>query len=69
MVEQLDFTKQFILKKSSLMFSYAFKKNYPNQRNQKPLFCREIIDIDANTGGYNFQSAWSTGNIAGKLKN
>ncbi len=29
----------------------------------------EIIDIDANTGGYNFQLAWSTGNIAGKLKN
>jgi predicted Rossmann fold flavoprotein len=30
-------------------------------------FVGEILDIDAITGGYNFQSAWSTGYIAGKL--
>jgi predicted Rossmann fold flavoprotein len=31
-------------------------------------FAGEIMDIDAITGGYNFQAAWSTGFIAGKLK-
>ena len=29
-------------------------------------FCGEIIDIDADTGGYNLQAAFSTGIIAGK---
>ena len=30
-------------------------------------FAGEVLDIDAVTGGYNFQAAWSTGFIAGKL--
>lgn len=30
-------------------------------------FAGEILDIDAITGGYNFQAAWTTGFIAGKL--
>jgi len=30
-------------------------------------FAGEIMDIDGITGGYNFQSAWTTGFIAGKL--
>ena len=29
-------------------------------------FCGEIIDIDADTGGYNLQAAFSTGRAAGK---
>ena len=31
-------------------------------------FAGEVLDIDAVTGGYNFQAAWSTGFIAGKLE-
>lgn len=31
-------------------------------------FCGEIMDIDGITGGYNFQAAWTTGFIAGKLQ-
>ncbi len=31
-------------------------------------FAGEILDIDAITGGYNFQWAWTSGYIAGKLK-
>jgi predicted Rossmann fold flavoprotein len=31
-------------------------------------FAGEVMDIDAITGGYNFQSAWTTGFIAGQLK-
>lgn len=30
-------------------------------------FAGEVLDIDAITGGYNFQAAWSTGFIAGRL--
>jgi len=26
-----------------------------------------VMDIDGITGGYNFQAAWTTGFIAGKL--
>ena len=31
-------------------------------------FAGEVLDIDAITGGYNLQAAWTTGFIAGKLK-
>ena len=30
-------------------------------------FAGEVMDIDAITGGYNFQAAWTTGFIAGQL--
>ena len=30
-------------------------------------FAGEVLDIDAVTGGYNLQAAWSTGFVAGKL--
>lgn len=30
-------------------------------------FAGELLDIDGITGGYNFQAAWTTGYIAGKL--
>ena len=30
-------------------------------------FAGEVIDVDAITGGYNFQAAWSGGYCAGKL--
>jgi predicted flavoprotein YhiN len=30
-------------------------------------FAGEILDIDAITGGFNLQAAWTTGFIAGKL--
>lgn len=29
-------------------------------------FAGEVLDIDAVTGGYNFQSAWTTGFVAGR---
>ena len=31
-------------------------------------FAGEVLDIDANTGGYNLQIAFSTGRLAGLLK-
>ncbi len=30
-------------------------------------FAGEVLDIDGITGGFNFQAAWTTGSIAGKL--
>ncbi|MDQ3099916.1 MAG: NAD(P)/FAD-dependent oxidoreductase [Bacteroidota bacterium] len=30
-------------------------------------FAGEVLDIDGITGGFNFQAAWSTGSVAGKL--
>jgi predicted Rossmann fold flavoprotein len=30
-------------------------------------FVGELLDVDGITGGYNFQAAWTTGYIAGKL--
>jgi predicted flavoprotein YhiN len=29
-------------------------------------FCGEVMDIDADTGGYNLQAAFSTGYLAGQ---
>jgi len=29
-------------------------------------FAGEVIDLDANTGGFNLQIAWSTGWLAGQ---
>ncbi|MBP3297248.1 MAG: NAD(P)/FAD-dependent oxidoreductase, partial [Lachnospiraceae bacterium] len=29
-------------------------------------FAGEVIDVDAHTGGYNLQIAWSTGHLAGE---
>ncbi len=34
--------------------------------NKGLYFCGEIIDVDADTGGYNLQAAFSTGYLAGK---
>ena len=31
-------------------------------------FAGEVMDIAGITGGYNFQAAWTTGYIAGRLK-
>lgn len=31
-------------------------------------FAGEVLDIDGITGGFNFQAAWTTGHIAGKLE-
>ena len=31
-------------------------------------FAGEVIDVDAFTGGFNLQIAWSTGYLAGKVQ-
>ena len=43
----------------------------PNSMESKKIpglyFTGELLDIDGVTGGFNFQAAWTTGFIAGKL--
>ena len=47
----------------SINFSTMESKVVPNL-----YFAGEVMDVDGITGGYNFQAAWTTGFIAGKLK-
>lgn len=39
-----------------------------SKRCKNLYFCGEVLDIDGITGGYNFQSAWTTAFIAGRLQ-
>ena len=47
----------------SIDFKTMSSREYPNL-----YFAGELTDIDGITGGYNFQSAWTTGFIAGRLR-
>ncbi|MFT6336216.1 MAG: putative Rossmann fold flavoprotein [Halioglobus sp.] len=46
----------------SINFKTMASREYPNL-----YFAGELTDVDGITGGYNFQSAWTTGYIAGRL--
>lgn len=39
--------------------------NMQSRRVPGLFFCGEVLDLDGRVGGYNFQSAWSTGRLAG----
>ena len=41
-------------------------KTMQSRRTPGLYFAGEVIDIDVVTGGFNFQSAWTTGHIAGE---
>ena len=41
-------------------------KTMQSRRTPGLYFAGEVIDIDGVTGGFNFQSAWTTGHIAGE---
>jgi len=47
---------------SEVNFKTMATKKYPNL-----YFAGEVLDLDGITGGFNFQAAWTTGYIAGKL--
>ena len=42
-------------------------QNMKSKVSSNIYFAGEILNIDAITGGYNFQAAWSGGYVAGKL--
>ena len=41
-------------------------KSMASKRIEGLFFCGEVMDIDADTGGYNLQAAFSTGHLAGE---
>ena len=43
-------------------------KSMQSKKHPGLYFAGEVIDIDGLTGGFNFQAAWTTGFIAGKLE-
>jgi len=43
-------------------------KTMESKKAEGLYFAGEVIDVDAITGGYNFQAAWSGGYVAGKLQ-
>jgi len=43
-------------------------KTMESKQHKGLYFAGEVIDVDAITGGYNFQAAWSGGYVAGKLQ-
>ncbi|MCT4665473.1 MAG: NAD(P)/FAD-dependent oxidoreductase [Flavobacteriales bacterium] len=42
-------------------------KTLESKNNSNIYFAGEVLDVDGITGGYNFQAAWTTGFVAGKL--
>ncbi len=47
--------------------SMVNKNTMESTQHQGLYFTGEVLDIDGVTGGFNFQAAWSTGFVAGKL--
>src|SRR5690554_4305149 len=48
-------------------FKSMHTKTFKSKVVPNLFFTGEVLDIDAVTGGFNFQAAWTTGFIAGKL--
>jgi hypothetical protein len=46
-------------------FTSYGNKNDGKQKSFRAFFAGEVLDLDGITGGFNFQSAWATGFIAG----
>lgn len=44
----------------------VISKTLESRRVSGMYFCGEVLDVDADTGGYNLQSAFSTGALAGR---
>ena len=47
-------------------FKEIFPASMESRKVQSLYFAGEILDVDALTGGFNLQVAWSTGFLAGK---
>ncbi|HBQ59989.1 MAG TPA: aminoacetone oxidase family FAD-binding enzyme, partial [Balneolaceae bacterium] len=43
-------------------------KTMESRKSPDLYFAGEVLDVDGVTGGFNFQAAWTTGYIAGKLR-
>jgi len=59
--------KESIITKGGIDTNEIFSKTMESKLIENLFFAGEVIDIDANTGGYNLQIAFSTGWLAGRI--
>ena len=54
-----------IITKGGVKVNEVNPSTMESKKVKKLYFCGEVLDLDALTGGYNLQIAWSTGHLAG----
>ncbi len=57
--------KEAIITKGGVKVKEINPSTMESKRVSRLFFCGEVLDLDALTGGYNLQIAWSTGYLAG----
>lgn len=57
--------KEAIITKGGVKVSEVNPSTMESKKVKNLYFCGEVLDLDALTGGYNLQIAWSTGHLAG----
>lgn len=57
--------KEAIITKGGISVKDVNPSTMESKQVQGLYFCGEVLDLDALTGGYNLQIAWSTGHLAG----
>lgn len=57
--------KEAIITKGGVKVNEVNPSTMESKKVKHLYFCGEVLDLDALTGGYNLQIAWSTGHLAG----
>lgn len=57
--------KEAIITKGGVKVGEVNPSTMESKKVKNLFFCGEVLDLDALTGGYNLQIAWSTGHLAG----
>ena len=57
--------KEAIITKGGVKVGEVNPSTMESKKVKGLYFCGEVLDLDALTGGYNLQIAWSTGHLAG----
>lgn len=57
--------KEAIVTAGGIATSEVDRKTMLSRLKKNLYFAGEVLDVDADTGGYNLQIAWSTGWLAG----
>lgn len=57
--------KEAIITRGGVKVSEVNPSTMESKKVKNLYFCGEVLDLDALTGGYNLQIAWSTGHLAG----
>ncbi len=57
--------KEAIITKGGVKVNEVNPSTMESKKVKNLYFCGEVLDLDALTGGYNLQIAWSTGHLAG----